>query len=258
MRQARTTDTLKRQRCTRLEPQALWKDRNAPDSSHSHFEKTNMRQTQATGILKRQSCTRLEPQALWKDRHAPDSNHRHFEKTEMSQTRATGTLKKIEMHQTWATGTLKRLKCTRLELQALWKDRYAPDPNHSHLARRSNKIKRCVKKQLFTQWGLRRNHPQPPEQCGLRRTLFAYQVHETQSLVFSFQIVGWLLDVCSFAFGSLDFCSLDFRSLDFDSLNFCSLDFGSLDFCSLDFGSLDFLLAWILLAWFLLTWFLLA
>ena len=35
-------------KCTRHEPQPLRKGRNVPDSSHSHFAKTEMRQTRAT------------------------------------------------------------------------------------------------------------------------------------------------------------------------------------------------------------------
>jgi hypothetical protein len=62
MRQTRATGTLKRQQCARLKPQPLRINRNAPDSSHSYFSKTEMRQTRATAILKRQQCPRLEPQ----------------------------------------------------------------------------------------------------------------------------------------------------------------------------------------------------
>ena len=72
MRQTRTTATSQRQKCARLKPQPLRKCRNAPDSSHSHFAKTEMRQTQATATSKRQKYARLEPQPLRKDRNAPD------------------------------------------------------------------------------------------------------------------------------------------------------------------------------------------
>ena len=127
MHETRTTATSKRQKCARLEPQPLRKDRNAPDlshshfdkgrhardSSHSHFAKTEMRQTRATVTLKRQMCARLEPQPLRKDRNAPDSNHSHFAKTEMRQTQATTTS--------------KMQKCARLKPQPLRKDRNAPD-----------------------------------------------------------------------------------------------------------------------------------
>ena len=65
MCQTQATATSNKQKCARLEPQLLFKDRNAPDSSHSHFEKTAMSQTRATAT---------------------------FTKPEMAQIRATATL----------------------------------------------------------------------------------------------------------------------------------------------------------------------
>ena len=101
----------KRQTCPRLEPQPLRKDRNASDSSQSHFETSDVRQTRAAATPQRQKCARLEPQPLRKDRNAPDSSHRHCAKT--------------ELHQTQAAATSKMQKCGS-------QNRNAPDSSHGH------------------------------------------------------------------------------------------------------------------------------
>ena len=107
MPQTRATATFKRQKWRRLELQPLFKDRNAPDSSHSHFSKTGMRRIRGTVTVK--------------DRIARDLSHSHFEKTEMPQTEATATL--------------HRQNCVGLEPQSLCKDRIAPELSHSHSAK---------------------------------------------------------------------------------------------------------------------------
>ena len=73
---------MQRQRCPRLVPQPLCKDRSAADSSHGRLENTELRQNRATATWKIQKRARLERRPHWKDRIAPDSSHSHSEKTE--------------------------------------------------------------------------------------------------------------------------------------------------------------------------------
>ena len=76
VRETRATATSKRHKCARLEPQPLRKDRNAPDSNHSHFAKDS-----SHSLFAETEMRQTEPLPLRKGRNAPDSSHSHSAKT---------------------------------------------------------------------------------------------------------------------------------------------------------------------------------